>query len=295
LFSFPMDCRAERVGLSFQGALTGPSTGTYSLFGFNLPRNSQISGTFSYDTTAAAVDVESGWRHFPQFIEGGLTLDINDGQVQLAASDYRINVVNNYQRTMPPETVDIFSVDFDNRFSPTPDAIRVNGSPWTGPGAAIKLELSWPSETFEGPDEPKLTSDRTLTTGYSISAFGGAFVASSTTNPNPTPRTFSVSSVSSIVPAMGDLNKNGKLETDDVVEWQHAFGETSPLFEHADVNDDDMVDAADYVVIRKLLSGNTEAGQATESVPEPRFLVITSILLAIATLPRGPILSRRSK
>jgi hypothetical protein len=288
-FSLTLHVRAERVGFSFQGALTGPSTGTYSLFGFNVPRNSVISGTFSYDTTAPAVDVASGWREFAQQIEGGLTFDINHGQVKLAATDYRITVVNNYQRAAPPETVDIFSVDFDNRFSPTPESIRVNGVPWSGPGAAIKLELSWPPETFEGPDEPKLTADRPLTAGYSISAFGGAFVASSTTSANPSPRLFAVSSIQAINAPAGDLNHNGKLEADDMVEWLSNFGENNV---DADPNGDEHLDAADYVMIRKLLDAGT-AENSIRPIPEPHSLLISGVLIGISLLHRKPVRYRR--
>jgi hypothetical protein len=283
-------CRAERVGFSFQGALTGPSTGTYSLFGFSVPRNSVISGTFSYDTTASAVDVASGWREFAQQIEGGLTFDINHGQVKLAATDYRITVVNNYQRAAPPETVDIFSVDFDNRFSPTPEPIRVNGVPWSGPGAAIKLELSWPPETFEGPDEPKLTADRPLTAGYSISAFGGAFVASSATSANPTPRLFSVSSIDAIDAPAGDLNRNGSVEADDLVEWQNSFGATSI---DTDPNGDGQIDAADYVMIRKLLVSGVDGENNVQPIPEPTSLLMFGVLIGFALLRGEQVRYRR--
>ena len=125
----PDHVRAERVGFSFQGNLQqiGPA-GNYTIFGISVPKTSPVTGTFSYDTTTPGVDGDPGVRTYHQEIQGGYTLNINNGAIRLAASDYIVTVANDFVRT--PENVDIFSVDFDSRFVPAPDPIIVNGAPF---------------------------------------------------------------------------------------------------------------------------------------------------------------------
>ncbi len=267
----PADLRAERVGFSFEGALQQiGSPGTYTLFGISVPKTSPVAGTFSYDTTTPGVDTEPGVRTFHQLIEGGYTLNINNGAIQLSASDYVITVANDFFRD--PEAVDIFSVDYnyDSNLGITPAPINVNGAPWGGTRAYIKVELSWLAATFTDPDEPKLTSDRPLTPSPGVSAFVGS---------SASPRFFSVTSISAITPPLGDYNRDGTVNSNDVAEWWKAFGETGEPFLYADGNGDGSINAADFVVWRKALE-STGAGAALPStVPEPSGLFMFCVAL----------------
>lgn len=263
---------AERVGFRFEGALQGGSTGTYTLFGVTVPRNSPVTGTFSYDTAVQGIDTEPSVKTFHQDIQGGYNLDINNGAIQLSASDYVLTVANDFQRS--PEFVDILSVDFDSRFNPTPTPIFVNGVPWEGLTAFVKAELSWPSATFVNPDEPKLTADRPLTPGPGISAFVGS---------SPTPRPFSINSISAIAPLPGDFNHNGEVDNNDYSEWKSAYGETGEAFHFADGNSNGVVDAADYVVWRNAVGSNSAFEPLLSQVPEPCGLVLAVVALIAFT------------
>jgi hypothetical protein len=252
--------RGERVGFEFTGALQGGSTGTYSLFGINIPRNSPIAGTFSYDTTTEGIEAESGTRKFPQFIHGGYNLDINNGAIRLSASDYVVTVADDYQRM--PEAVDLISIDFDSRNKLMSAPILVNGEPWTGPTAFLKVELSWPASAFEGADEPKLASDRPLGPDPGVSAFVGSTVV---------PRLLLIDAISAIAPLVGDYNRDGKQQASDYAEWRRAFGKAGESYLYADGNKDGVVDVADYVVFRHA-SGHAVANSA---IPEPRGFTLT--------------------
>lgn len=264
--------RAERVGYSFTGAFQGSGTQTYSLFGITVPRNSPVSGTFSYDTTTPGVDAAPGVRTFHQFISGGYSLNINSGDIQLAASDYIITVANDYGSPAS----DLFSVDYnyDSANGVTPERIMVNGTEWAGARAFIKVALSWDPATFPEPDEPKLTADRPATLSPGVSAFVGS---------TGTPRLFSVTSISAIVPPVGDFNCDDKLDTNDYVEWRKVFGETESQFLCADANNDAIVDAADYVVWRKA----SAAGTGFAPVPEPSglMMIVTGLVLVWRAMP----------
>jgi hypothetical protein len=280
------DVLGERVGFKFTGALEGSSMGTYMLFGMDVPQNSPISGSFSYDTTGMGIDVEPGARMFPQSIRGGYTLDINNGAIRVSASDYLINVADDLDRQL--EAVDIMSVDYDSRFKPTPAPapVLVNGVPWIESIASLKVDLSWLATTFLGDDEPKLTSDRPLTPGAAISGF----VDGSDVHP---PREFSIDSISAIPPLAGDYNRDGKLTTNDYSEWQRAFGKLGGEYLYADGNHNGVVDAADYVVFRNMAS----IGATGLAVPEPRIAVMAAAAVASFaawSFTRGGALRRRA-
>ena len=256
LLAMCSNSRGERVGFEFTGALQGGSNGTYSLFGINVPRNSPITGSFSFDTTTEGIEPEPGTRMFPQFIQGGYNLDINNGAIRLSASDYVVTVTDDYERI--PEAVDIFNIDFDSRIYPLAAPILVNGEPWAGPTAFVRVELSWPASAFEGIDEPKLASDRPLEPDPGVSAFVGSM--------GNALRLFSIDSISGIAPLVGDYNRNGKQEANDYAEWRRAFGKAGENFLYADGNKDGVVDAADYVVLRNVLAHAV----ADSAIPEPR-------------------------
>lgn len=265
---------AERVGYSFTGTLTG--TSTISLYGYNVPRPSPISGTFSYDTTASCVDCDpsDGVRTFHQSIQGGYTLNINNGQVQLSANDYLITVYNDFGAGQN----DQFSIDYnyDSAGNPpvTPAPILEHGNPWSGPTktrAFIKLQLNWPGTKFTDPDEPKLTGDRPTTSDASICATC-AFVGSSGST-----RLLAVSpsSILAIAPTAGDYNYDGKYDDSDYIEWRKLFGGSQPPW--ADNNG--AVDLSDYLPWRKAQSASASGATFANTIPEP-----TSLLLFVVGL-----------
>jgi hypothetical protein len=250
--------RAERVGFQFTGALQVAGSGNVSIFNISVPKNSPVTGTFAYDT---ATDLEGvgASQIYHQLISGGYRLNINNGAIQLAASDYTITVADD---TGSPAS-DSFSVDYnyDSVGPPpvTPAKILVNGTEWTGSRAFIKYYLSWDPATFM---DSKLTANRPLTPGASALT---EFVGSS---PNPSPRFFSVTSTSAIVPPIGDYNRDGKVDACDYTEWRKAFGTSAS---YADGNNDGVVDAADYVIWQKA----STPGIGVVLIPEPSGLVMT--------------------
>jgi hypothetical protein len=260
--------RGERVGFKFTGTLVG--TGTQTLFGITVPRNSPVSGAFSYDTTSAAIEVEPGLRAFHQHIHGGYSLDINNGAIRLSASDYLVSVANDLPSK--PEAIDLFGVDFDSRLSSLSAPLLVNGTPWLGPTAFIKIELSWAAATFTEPDEPKITPNRPLTPSPGIVGLVNSGAGSA--------KLFSIDAISEIAQASGDYNRNGALDANDYAEWRRAFGKSDPSFLYGDGNKDGVVDAADYVAWRKTAG----SGNAFAPVPEPHVpatLVTGCITLAM--------------
>jgi hypothetical protein len=275
---FASDARAERVGFRFNGALQVPGSGTVSIFGINVPRNAPIVGTFAYDTATDVAGVGAA-QVYPQLISSGFTLDISNGAIKLAASDYAITVADDNGSP----TSDSFSVDYnyDSVGTPpvTPAKLLVNGVEWTGTKAFIKYYLSWDPATF---DDSKLTADRPL---RSDAAALSDFVGSS---PNITPRFFSISLTESIVPPAGDYNFGGAVDLGDYVEWRHYFG-TAASF--ADGNMNGVVDAADYVIWRN----STVSPADIPSIPEPSsvFLAFTWLSLLLGGIPQCPLGERR--
>jgi hypothetical protein len=277
---------AERVGYSFSGKFPLPS-GAYPLFGYNVPRNAVVSGTFSYDTTAPGIDVEAGKRSYHQYIDGGLTLsmtDANNVQVNISASDYVVSVSNDFG----PTNVDSFSVDYVNyAIAPVPPPLVVNNVAWDVPNlGAIKVFLSWPSTKFTDADEPKLTADRPVTAGATATWFLGSATPPAT---GTTPRSFASGttgfSVQALTPLVGDYNRDGKLNLSDYVEWRKAYGCTDSACLYADGNDDGIVDGGDYVIWRNAMAAGVgaEASQ-TSAMPEPTCNGLAAIAASTALL-----------
>jgi hypothetical protein len=264
---FPRDASAVRVGYQFQGNLIPSGSGTtYTLFGISVPKNSPVVGTFTYDTTAAGVDAEPGVKNFSQLINGGLKLNINNGAIRLSAKDYVITVANDFPRG--PANVDLFSADYNSQSNPAPSPILVNGTPYGGSTAYIKVELSWPGETFIDQDEPKLTPDRPLMPGGGTLAFVGS---------SGIPRFLNINSISAITVLPGDYNFDGTADNDDYHEWRRVFGDGSPNCLHADGNGDGIVDSADFVVWRKAMPPSS-AAMNQSNVPEPAGLVLVVLI-----------------
>jgi hypothetical protein len=278
------DLRAERVGYRFQGNLIqSGSPGNYTLFSTSVPKTSPIAGTFSYDTTAPCMDCDpsDGVRTYHQLIQGGYTLNINNGAIQLSANDYTITIANDSGSS----PVDSFIVDYtyDSTVMPpvTPDPIQKNGTAFTGTKAQVYLQLDWPAETFTDLDEPKLTSDRPITPGASVCSFCADVESSST------PRFFSVTlPLTAISPLPGDYNVNGKFDLGDYTEWRKAFGESQPQYLYADGNDNGVVDIADYIVWRKAGVASGTGSVLGAIVPEPASLMLTAAGFAIVAACR---------
>jgi hypothetical protein len=179
----------EFVRFDFAGIFSGGATGTYSLFGMAVPRNAVVRGSFRYDTESSGSTIDAGTKAFHLTRPGGFTLDIHNGAIRLSASEYSVTVANDFGGT--PTALDLFSVDYDSRWSPPPTPLIVNDVPWSGSTAFLKVSLSWPSTTFIDADEPKLTSTRPLTPSPGVTAFVGS---------SPTPRMFTVDSISTVTP-----------------------------------------------------------------------------------------------
>jgi hypothetical protein len=259
----------ERVGYSFTGTLTG--TTSVSLFGYNVPRPSPIVGTFSFDTTVPGVDGATGVRTYHQLIQGGYTLDINNGQVQLSANDYTITVSNN---TGANQT-DSFTIDYNY---PTLTSTRIleHNTPWSGTRAFIKLQMTWPGTTFTDPDEPKLTADRPPTPNPTFTAFVGSSPAPVLFTPTP-------NSISVISPQAGDYNYDGKFDYSDYIEWRKIFdGPQAPTFSENNGIDD----LADYVVWRKAQSASAAELSLAAIVPEPASLLLIGAGIALFAIGR---------
>lgn len=262
--------QAERVGFGFTGNLAVPGSGNITLFGVSVPRTSQLSGTFSYDTAMQGLEIGPGIQAYPQTISGGYTLSIHGGAIRLNASDYLITVTND--TGSPPADTFSLEYDYDSAAVPprTPEKIWVNGSEWTGPRAFLRMELSWDPSTFM---DTELTADRPLAPDPGIIAAVGS---------SGTPRLITVTSISPIVPVCEDYNRSGVLESSDYIEWRKAFGQS---LSYADGNEDGLVDAADYVVWRKaatsVFGSGAARGSEVASVPEPAafFTAITGLLL----------------
>jgi hypothetical protein len=182
------ELRATQVDLQFTGVLNVPGTGNTNLFNTSIPKNSPIVGTFSYDvpSTPATGDNPAA---FQQQISGGFTMDINNGAIRLSASDFLLQVANDFKRAAPVETVDVVQVQYNTNFTPAPSPLIVNGSNWAS-SASIVLELSWPSTTFA---DASLTANKPLALGFSTAA--NSLLSS---GPQNSLRFFSISSVSPV-------------------------------------------------------------------------------------------------
>jgi hypothetical protein len=179
----------ELVRFDFAGMFTGGPAGTYSLFSIAVPKNSPVRGSFSYETESQGQAINAETKSFRQAKLGGFTLDINNGAIRLSASDYSVTVADDLAAT--PIVLDLFSVDYDSRWTPPPAPLVVNDIPWSGATAFIKFAVDWPSTTFTGVDEPELTATRPLTPMASVTAFVGS---------SPTPRMFAINSISAVSP-----------------------------------------------------------------------------------------------
>jgi hypothetical protein len=88
-------------------------------------------------------------------------------------------------------------------------------------------------------------------------------------------------------PTLGDYNYNGDVSIDDFHRWRETFGTTVPVPGlGADGNADGIVDAADFVVWRKLVPAGSGAGNS--SVPEPTALVFVGCAAATFLRRRYP-------
>lgn len=277
LFSIS-NCDAERVGYSFRGNLT-PFVSTYRLFSTNVPGDSPITGTFSYDTSAPGAPADEGGKKFHQSIHGGFTLNVLNASstaylLQLATHEYRITVVDDAAES-PPDLIDYLRVEFDKAFTPTPPPIWVNGAPYTGSTAQLNTSLSWASPTFNGPSEPALHTDLPL---QSLVDSGG-------TARTGVAAPFVITSVSRIVPSPGDLNFDGKVNISDYFEWRKAFGGDAQSYAYADANTDGHIDGADYILWRKAAA---EAAAVDSSqlptIPEPTTFAITLVAVVLSRL-----------
>src|SRR5947208_2809294 len=88
---------AVRVGFAFDGYVDPSNDSSKTLFKTIIPNNSRVTGTFSYDTSTIGIVSPEGTKAFHQSIDGGYKIDFEGGPLLIAASDYIINVGNDYQ------------------------------------------------------------------------------------------------------------------------------------------------------------------------------------------------------
>jgi hypothetical protein len=247
--------RGERVGFAFTGNLVQVgSPGTYTMFGKTVPKTSPVTGTFSYDTTSTGVAGGDGNLAFRQLIQGGYTLNVNNGDVRISASDYTINLTDDFQPGTGGDPIDYLDVDFSS-MTAVPQSLQVNGVVYSSL-ALLKSVLAWDSDAFEQlPGEPL----HAQLPGSELNAYNGFIGGSS-------PRAMMVSSITPIVPMAGDYNVNGVQDVGDFVEWRKAFGGSMPVASYADGNHDNFVDGADYVVWRMMSAASGSLGGP--NVPE---------------------------
>jgi hypothetical protein len=262
LFSAP----AERVGYQFKGSIQPSFGSTVTLFGVNLQLPASISGTFSYDLLSQAGTPNSaGAVPYKQSIEAGFTLETDDERLRLSADHFKVQVANDYHRTMPVETVDIVDVIFDNTDPLTPGPMNVNGQAW--PGTAhnfIVLELSYPPETFSDTSLPKVLPNSFSMGLNSIVGSGSAL-----------PQLFEITKLEPISLVAGDYNLDGALGRNDFDEWRRVYGDPLGAVGYGDGNGDGIVDSGDYVILRHAMAvaGNGN-GLAISAVPEPHSLIL---------------------
>jgi T5SS/PEP-CTERM-associated repeat protein len=123
------------------------------------------------------------------------------------------------------------------------------------------------------------TNGTRLTTTDGLGSCLGHYGAGSLCNPQQVVLTDFL--LNDVIP--GDYDGSGNVDIADFTVWQSAFGSTADL--RADGNGDLVVDAADYVLWRKMLSANPAgAGAGSANVPEPSSfpLLLTTALLAVA-------------
>lgn len=271
--------RAERVGYSFAGALT-PSPYAATLFGEDVELPATITGSFTYDTDVPADPGPSGTMSYKQSIADGFTLKIGDQVLHLSADHFQIRVANNYTRqSNPPETVDTVDIKFDSADTTiTPGPLMVNGAPWLSASHSfIVLELTYPPSTFTDASIPTTLPATYSTAPYSIVGSG---------SDSSQFQFFSVSSLSTISPLVGDYNTDGALGSSDYDEWRAAFGKTSVTAQFADGNGNGVVDGADYVVWRHAFeAAHGGTGVAVTAVPEPAGVILAFVAVSALSLP----------
>jgi hypothetical protein len=271
--------RAERVSYSFAGALTlSPYEPT--LFGKTFPSPTLIEGSFAFNTDSPPEPGPSGPKSYKQSIAEGFTLKIGEQVLLLSADHFQIRVANDYKRqSNPQETVDTVDIKFDSADTTiTPGPLMVNRAPWSSESHSfIVLELTYPPNTFTDASLPTMLPATYSKAPYSIVGSG---------SDSSQFQFFSVSSLSTITPPVGDYNTDGALGSSDYDEWRSAFGDTSVTAPFADGNGDGMVDGADYVVWRHAFEAtHGGTGVTVTTVPEPARLILASVAAFALWLP----------
>src|SRR5262249_12610950 len=87
-----------------------------------------------------------------------------------------------------------------------------------------------------------------------------------------------ITSLSRIVPAVGDYNVDGALDQSDYTEWGRAYGCSSQSCGPADGNHDGVVDGGDYVLWRHAAASAGGGLGTSESVPEPSGLMLSLLV-----------------
>jgi hypothetical protein len=229
-----------------------------------------------YDTDSLPTDPIAGCdcMGYRQHIAGGFTAMF--GNTSVRADDYVVQVKNNLNQPSGP--LDTISVRFSGGFSPPlASPLWVNGNAY--PTSWFQVNVDGPKDTFTDASLPQSLDLRTFSSIYNF--------LDDVTGDLQIGVLFRNDSLSAFTTQPGDYDSDGQVAGGDDALWQSTFGSASVL--DADGNRNGVVDAADYVIWRKNVSG--ALNDAT--VPEPNMLfLLASELLILASGFAG---SRRNR
>ena len=136
----------------------------------------------------------------------------------------------------------------------------------------LRIPINWDTDTFSGPDEPKLRLELPYTPYKTIGVVGSRRQG------------IEVESLARIEPEAGDYNFDGKFDTSDLIEWRKAFGRFSATL---------FIRGREWRRLCRCrlcyLAGGIESSRAftSPSVPEPPAQISAAVTTLILILLRG--------
>ena len=96
------------------------------------------------------------------------------------------------------------------------------------------------------------------------------------------------SASAAVIVVCGDFDRNGEVNSADLLRWSPNFGKTDATANDGDSDSDKDVDGNDFLCWQRTIGPSTPANPATTSVPEP-------VSLALAALAMGAIQAYRRR